>query len=159
MHEALDLCLACKGCRHECPVQVDMATYKAEFMAHYYQHHRRPRQAWTLGMIHEWSRLAGRMPKLVNALTAMPGAAGLARMADRHNQTAGICRVFRPSRLPAAISRVAHEATARRSCFGPIRSITSCTPRDSTAAARVLENAWLRSAAARAAGLLWPPPV
>ncbi|BES72814.1 FAD-binding and (Fe-S)-binding domain-containing protein [Marinobacter nanhaiticus D15-8W] len=79
VHEALDLCLACKACSQECPVQVDMATYKAEFMAHYYEHHRRPRQAWTLGMIHEWARLAGRAPKLFNGLTKLPGTAGLAR--------------------------------------------------------------------------------
>jgi FAD/FMN-containing dehydrogenase/Fe-S oxidoreductase len=79
VHEALDLCLACKGCRHECPVQVDMATYKAEFMSHYYEHNRRPRQAWTLGMIHEWSRLAGMAPKLVNGLMALPGINGLVR--------------------------------------------------------------------------------
>src|SRR5699024_6894948 len=34
--EALDLCLACKGCKGDCPVNVDMATYKAEFLSHYY---------------------------------------------------------------------------------------------------------------------------
>ncbi|MDX1606410.1 MAG: FAD-linked oxidase C-terminal domain-containing protein, partial [Candidatus Competibacterales bacterium] len=79
IRESLDLCLACKGCRHECPVQVDMATYKAEFMAHYYQHHRRPRQAWTLGLIHRWAPLAGRMPWLVNAFTGTPGLARLAK--------------------------------------------------------------------------------
>ncbi|MDX1634260.1 MAG: FAD-binding and (Fe-S)-binding domain-containing protein [Marinobacter sp.] len=73
VHQALDMCLACKACKHECPVQVDMATYKAEFMAHYYEHHRRPRQAWTFGRIHEWSRLAGQAPRLFNGLTALPG--------------------------------------------------------------------------------------
>ncbi len=35
VEEALDLCLACKGCKGDCPVNVDMATYKAEFRAHY----------------------------------------------------------------------------------------------------------------------------
>ncbi len=44
VHEALDLCLSCKGCKGECPVNVDMATYKAEFMAHYYAGRLRPRQ-------------------------------------------------------------------------------------------------------------------
>lgn len=78
VHEALDLCLGCKACRHECPVQVDMATYKAEFMAHYYEHNRRPRQAWSMGMIHEWSRLAGHAPGLVNWLAALPGINALA---------------------------------------------------------------------------------
>ncbi|WP_435101723.1 FAD-binding and (Fe-S)-binding domain-containing protein [Arhodomonas sp. AD133] len=77
--DSLDLCLACKGCRHECPVQVDMATYKAEFMAHYYRHHPRPRQAYTLGWIHRWAPLAGAAPRLVNALTQTPGLARLAK--------------------------------------------------------------------------------
>jgi Fe-S oxidoreductase len=43
VHEALDLCLACKGCKSECPVNVDMATYKAEFLSHYYARRVRPR--------------------------------------------------------------------------------------------------------------------
>ena len=43
VREALDLCLACKGCRTECPVNVDMATYKAEFLSHYYEGRLRPR--------------------------------------------------------------------------------------------------------------------
>src|SRR5690606_34580817 len=47
--EALDLCLACKGCKGECPVHVDMATYKAEFLARYYTGHPRPRHAYAFG--------------------------------------------------------------------------------------------------------------
>ena len=43
VREALDLCLACKGCKSECPVSVDMATYKAEFLSHYYEGRLRPR--------------------------------------------------------------------------------------------------------------------
>jgi len=73
VHDALDMCLGCKACKHECPVQVDMATYKSEFMAHYYERNRRPKQAWTLGMIHEWSRVAGHAPRLVNTLAGLPG--------------------------------------------------------------------------------------
>ena len=41
--DALDLCLACKGCKSDCPMNVDMATYKAEFLAHYYAGRLRPR--------------------------------------------------------------------------------------------------------------------
>ena len=47
--ESLDLCLACKGCKSDCPVSVDMATYKAEFLAHYYEGRLRPRQAYAMG--------------------------------------------------------------------------------------------------------------
>jgi FAD/FMN-containing dehydrogenase/Fe-S oxidoreductase len=70
--EALDLCLACKGCKGECPVDVDMATYKAEFLSHYYEHHRRPRSAYAFGLIYWWARLAGHAPHLVNFFTQTP---------------------------------------------------------------------------------------
>src|ERR687885_48017 len=83
--EALDLCLACKGCKGECPVQVDIATYKAEFLAHYYARRLRPRSAYALGLVPWWARLAERAPRFANALTAesAPGrmlkrAAGIA---------------------------------------------------------------------------------
>ena len=73
VHEALDLCLACKGCKGECPVQVDMATYKAEFLSHYYEHHHRPRSAYAFGLIHMWARLASYAPRVVNVVTQTPG--------------------------------------------------------------------------------------
>ena len=44
--EALDLCLACKGCKGDCPVSVDMASYKAEFLSHYWEGRVRPRHAY-----------------------------------------------------------------------------------------------------------------
>jgi len=77
--EALDLCLACKGCRSECPTHVDMATYKAEFLAHYYEGRRRPRQAWSMGRIGRWAPVAGALPRLANFFTQTPGLAALAK--------------------------------------------------------------------------------
>jgi FAD/FMN-containing dehydrogenase/Fe-S oxidoreductase len=62
--EALDLCLSCKGCKGECPVAVDMATYKAEFFAHYYERRLRPLNAYAFGYIDKWSRLAMVAPRL-----------------------------------------------------------------------------------------------
>ena len=70
--EALDLCLACKGCKGECPVNVDMATYKAEFLAHYYARRLRPATAYTMGLIYWWARLAERRPAAANLLTQTP---------------------------------------------------------------------------------------
>ncbi len=70
--EALDLCLACKGCKGECPVNVDMATYKAEFLSHYYAGRVRPRTAYTFGLMMVWARLAAVAPKFVNALAGAP---------------------------------------------------------------------------------------
>jgi Fe-S oxidoreductase len=75
--EALDLCLACKGCKSDCPVHVDMATYKAEFLSHYYEGRVRPRHAYAMGYIQIWARLASRMPRVVNVMTHAPGAAAL----------------------------------------------------------------------------------
>ncbi len=72
VREALDLCLACKGCRTECPMNVDMATYKAEFLAHYYEGRLRPRHAYTMGLIYWWARLGSLMPGLVNLVTHLP---------------------------------------------------------------------------------------
>src|SRR5919202_3250681 len=70
--EALDLCLSCKGCRGECPVRVDMATYKAEFLSHYYEGRLRPRHAYAFGLIHVWARLASVAPGVANFFTQNP---------------------------------------------------------------------------------------
>ena len=70
--EALDLCLACKGCKSECPVNVDMATYKAEFLSHYYEGRMRPLAAYAFGLMPLAARFASRVPQLVNFLTHAP---------------------------------------------------------------------------------------
>src|SRR5206468_6586846 len=67
--DALDLCLACKGCKSECPVNVDLATYKAEFLSHYYAGRLRPASAYSMGLIHWWARAAAVAPGAVNFLT------------------------------------------------------------------------------------------
>ncbi|MGE3512357.1 MAG: FAD-binding and (Fe-S)-binding domain-containing protein [Vicinamibacterales bacterium] len=79
--EALDLCLACKGCKGECPVSVDMATYKAEFLAHYHERHWRPRTAWGFGYIDRWARLAAAAPAWVNVVTQTTGLRAVTRLA------------------------------------------------------------------------------
>jgi FAD/FMN-containing dehydrogenase/Fe-S oxidoreductase len=81
VEDALDLCLGCKGCKSDCPVHVDMATYKAEFRAHYYKGRLRPRAAYSMGLIHEWSRLAGALPWLANTLLQTPGITAAAKWA------------------------------------------------------------------------------
>jgi Fe-S oxidoreductase len=80
--EALDLCLSCKGCKGDCPVSVDMATYKAEFLAHYYEEHRRPISAFAFGLIHYWARLGAVAPWLANFFTQTPGLRTVAKLAS-----------------------------------------------------------------------------
>jgi FAD/FMN-containing dehydrogenase/Fe-S oxidoreductase len=77
--DALDLCLSCKGCKGDCPVNVDMATYKAEFLSHYYKGRLRPRSAYAFGLIDVWARIASRMPKLVNFFTQTRGLSDFAK--------------------------------------------------------------------------------
>ncbi len=72
VEEALDLCLACKACKNECPVNVDMATYKAEFLSQHYKGRLRPRADYAVTLIYWWARIATRIPRLVNALTRAP---------------------------------------------------------------------------------------
>jgi FAD/FMN-containing dehydrogenase/Fe-S oxidoreductase len=72
VHEALDLCLSCKGCKGDCPVSVDMATYKAEFLSKHYKRRLRPMAAYTMGLVMFWARVGSRMPRLANLATRIP---------------------------------------------------------------------------------------
>ncbi|HET9893879.1 MAG TPA: FAD-linked oxidase C-terminal domain-containing protein [Streptosporangiaceae bacterium] len=81
VREALDLCLACKGCRKECPVDVDMATYKAEFLAHHYHRRLRPMAHYSMGWLPSLARLASAAPALVNGLAHAPGLAAAIKLA------------------------------------------------------------------------------
>ncbi len=70
--EALDLCLSCKGCKADCPLNVDMATYKAEFLSHYYDGRLRPIHAYAFGLIHVWAGFARIAPGVVNFFNRAP---------------------------------------------------------------------------------------
>jgi FAD/FMN-containing dehydrogenase/Fe-S oxidoreductase len=84
--DSLDLCLACKGCKGDCPVHVDMATYKAEFLSHYYEGRLRPRYAYAMGLVDVWSRLASWAPGLANFFSQTPGLSALAKLAGGISQ-------------------------------------------------------------------------
>ncbi|HLI93721.1 MAG TPA: FAD-linked oxidase C-terminal domain-containing protein, partial [Puia sp.] len=87
--EALDLCLSCKGCKGDCPVNVDMATYKAEFLSHYYKGKLRPRSALAFGMIYWWARVASIAPRFFNFFTQSKALSGFSKWltgADPHRK-------------------------------------------------------------------------
>ncbi len=71
--DALELCLSCKACKSECPANVDIATYKAEFLSHYYEKKWRPLKAYAFGLIERWAKLGSRMPRIANFLSQAPG--------------------------------------------------------------------------------------
>ena len=72
-HEALDLCLSCKGCLSDCPTGIDMASYKAEVLYQSYRGRLRPASHYSLGWLPRWARLASFAPKLANGLLKVPG--------------------------------------------------------------------------------------
>ena len=78
--KSLDLCLACKGCKSDCPVGVDVATYKSEFLSHYYEGRVRPRSAYAFGNIDLWAHVASHAPGLVNLTTQLPFLGDIAKV-------------------------------------------------------------------------------
>jgi FAD/FMN-containing dehydrogenase/Fe-S oxidoreductase len=68
VRDALDLCLSCKGCKRDCPVEVDMATYKSEFLYQHYRHRVRPAAHYALGWLPLWARLAALAPGVANRI-------------------------------------------------------------------------------------------
>ena len=108
VHEALDLCLSCKACKTECPVNVDMATWKSEFLAHHYQGRMHPLQHYLFGFMDRWAHLAAIAPALANlphadAGRAHPGEIYLGRRAPAH-----LPRVC-PAKLPVAVPQTCRE--------------------------------------------------
>jgi Fe-S oxidoreductase len=79
VHDSLELCLGCKGCKQECPVNVDLATYKSEFRAHHYRHRIRPRTFYSMGFIGTWARIGSKTPHLANFFSRMPGLSRVAK--------------------------------------------------------------------------------
>ncbi|HEV3091077.1 MAG TPA: FAD-linked oxidase C-terminal domain-containing protein [Candidatus Cybelea sp.] len=139
--DALDLCLSCKGCKSECPVNVDMATYKAEFLSHYYERNPRPLAAYAFGLMPWWARLASLAPGIANFLTQAPLLGDLAKRA------AGVAPqrtipLFAPQTFRAWFaSRPPRAARGREVILWPDTWNNHFHPETARAAVEVLEDA------------------
>lgn len=147
--EALDLCLGCKGCRSDCPVGVDMAAYKAEFLHHHWRGRPRPLSHYLLGGLPTWLRLIARLraARLVNAAGKFLRVPGLARERNLPEvaQTP-FTRTWRPhgpSAGPAPDGIRAPRATPARVILWPDTFTNHLAPAAARAAVRVLEDAGL----------------
>jgi Fe-S oxidoreductase len=140
VEEALDLCLGCKGCKSDCPVNVDMATYKAEFRSRYYAGRLRPRAAYSMGLIHQWSRLAAHAPSAVNALMHAPGVAVAAKWVGGIAQARHIPRYAPQTFVDWFNRRAPSRGGGQRVMLWPDTFNNYFRPATAIAATRVLEQ-------------------
>jgi FAD/FMN-containing dehydrogenase/Fe-S oxidoreductase len=105
VHEALDLCLSCKACSRDCPVSVDMATYKSQVLHAAYRRRLRPRSHYALGWLPRWARLAALAPGLANAALRLPPVAAAARLAAGIDPRRPLPEFARAARAARAATR------------------------------------------------------
>ncbi|MFF8882622.1 FAD-binding and (Fe-S)-binding domain-containing protein [Streptomyces flaveolus] len=149
VRDALDLCLACKGCKSDCPTGVDMATLKAEFLSHHYEGRMRPAAHYSMGWLPVWARLSRLAPALVNAALHAPGLARAGKLLAGVD-TARSAPVFaQQSFLQWWQARDVGEpdpADPRTVVLWPDTFSTYFHPSIAISAVRVLENAGFRVA-------------
>ncbi|MFD7625704.1 FAD-binding and (Fe-S)-binding domain-containing protein [Streptomyces sp. NPDC059851] len=144
--EALDLCLACKGCRSDCPVGVDMAAHKAEFLHHHWAGRIRPLAHYTLGGLPDWLRLLARLhlTRAAGALVHLPGAARLAGLEPRRRLPAPAAQPFTRWWRGRRTAPAGRDAARARVLLWPDTFTEYFAPGAGRAAVEVLEAAGLR---------------
>jgi FAD/FMN-containing dehydrogenase/Fe-S oxidoreductase len=139
VEESLDLCLACKGCKKDCPVQVDMAAYKAEFRSRHYEGRWRPRAAYSMGQIRRWAELASHAPWLANLVMRTPGLCNAAKAAGGLAQERTVPR-FATQTFRAWHRRRRSQGTGERVLLWPDTFNNYFRPESAIAATNLLER-------------------
>jgi FAD/FMN-containing dehydrogenase/Fe-S oxidoreductase len=159
VHDALDLCLSCKGCSRDCPTGVDMASYKAEVLHQSYRRRLRPRAHYTLGRLPFWADLAARAPRLVNAVLTSRVGGRLAKWGAGMDQRREVPPFARRTFRQEWADRPAATTTTAAPVALWVDSFTDhFAPEVAHAAARVLEAAGYRvevPGADTCCGLTW----
>ncbi len=155
--DALDFCLSCKGCKGECPVNVDMATYKAEFLSHYYERKRRPIAAYAFGLMYWWARIAVARSGRRQRADADAGLRDIAK-ARRRDRAAAPHSAFRAADVPRVVCAAAARETPASSevILWPDTWNNHFHPTTAQAAVEVLEDAGFHVIDSRGAALLRP---
>ena len=161
VRDSLDLCLACKGCKTDCPTGVDMASYKAEFLAQHYRHRLRPASHYSLGWLPALAKAAQRAPELVNTALHAPVLSDLGKRAAGVAPERDAPR-FAPSTFQQRWSRSGRREPAPDDpdavVLWPDTFTNHFDPHIAESAVRVLERAGLRVAVPSSAvccGLTW----
>ena len=134
--DALDLCLACKGCKGDCPTGTDVATYKAEFLSHYYKGRIRPMPAYAMGWIYWWAGLAQKTPGIANAFMRLPIVKRMSGVAAERRMPQFAKTTFREQ-----FRRRQHRKGGKRVVLWPDTFNNHFTPATAVAALDVLESA------------------
>lgn len=138
---SLDLCLSCKGCKSDCPVAVDVATYKAEFLSHYYEGRVHPLGHYAFARVDLWARLGSVAPALANLLTQAPVLSAAAKFACGVSGQRKVPRLARRAFTHWFAKRQSKPSSGREVLLWPDTFNNYFHPETALAAVDVLERA------------------
>src|SRR5581483_5616778 len=141
---SLDLCLSCKGCKSDCPVAVDVATYKAEFLSHYYEGRVHPLGHYAFARVDLWARLGSVAPGIANFLTQAPVLGDAAKFAGGISARRKVPRLAKQTFTQRFAKRQSRSSAGGEVLLWPDTFNNYFHPETSIAAVEVLERSGFR---------------